>query len=368
MPKTIDRYMLETIELFHYAQKFKDTLFVIMLDEGVELKSLLYDIRLLEAASIRSIIVGQHSPDLHRQVQSLKKRGYQTGYHRLKELRISRKVAKSITEQFLNNQVNAVIGLSADSSQQKLSCFRASVNLAKYCKATKVFVLSKVPGVVVDGRLISHLSSQDGQKYCNSKSLNISRDFFETLLLESKNDKFEIALLEGVSGSLFEEVFTHKGRGTLFTDEYPNKIRRAKLKDIREIMSLLSPHVRSGRLTHIDEDLVAEHVHSFYVYTVNHAVIACAQLIDYGYTVELGKFSTMPRFQGKGRARELVLHMSEVARKQGKEEVFAVSISKMMWNFFQSMGFRFIDRKKLPDDWKEDYDFSRLSRALHLKL
>jgi N-acetylglutamate synthase-like GNAT family acetyltransferase len=52
------------------------------------------------------------------------------------------------------------------------------------------------------------------------------------------------------------------------------------------------------------------------------------------------------------------------ARSQGVQVVFALSIDARVLEFFKELGFRDIERARLPAQWREHYDMSRPSKAL----
>jgi N-acetylglutamate synthase-like GNAT family acetyltransferase len=133
-------------------------------------------------------------------------------------------------------------------------------------------------------------------------------------------------------------------------------------------MLLMSPSIKAGNVLSVSEEAVAHDIDQFYVYCVNDAIIASAKLIDYGAAAELGKFCTLPRYRGRGRARKLARNLIQRAREEGKVYVFGLSTSKEMWDFFKDLGFTETPRETLPDDWKRNYDFNRPSRAFRLDL
>jgi amino-acid N-acetyltransferase len=186
------------------------------------------------------------------------------------------------------------------------------------------------------------------------------------LILKHSRKKLEFSILNAERGSLFQEIFTHEGCGTLVTETYENIIRPAERKDILSIRRLLAPSVAQGHVLDIDEDEVARQVDSFYVYTINSSVVAAAVLKSHGKHSELGKFCTLPRFQGKGRARELAKYMIDAAKAAGQESVFALSTNPAMWKLFRSLEMKEVDRRTLPESWAANYDFSRPSKAFLL--
>jgi amino-acid N-acetyltransferase len=167
---------------------------------------------------------------------------------------------------------------------------------------------------------------------------------------------------------VFEEVFTHAGSGTLFTEDYPNILRPAIEGDVREIMAIMQPYVAEGALKPVTEEELLKVVRSFMVYSVNGQIVCAAALIPYGNSCELGKLCTLPRFQARGRARALVLALIDEARKQGRDAIFALTVQPYVGEFFEKLGFVQVPREELPDEWKKGYDFSRPSKGYSYKL
>ena len=73
--------------------------------------------------------------------------------------------------------------------------------------------------------------------------------------------------------------------------------------------------------------------------------------------------ATLPRYRGKGRARELARHLEQEAREAGVERLFALSTDERMWGFFLSLGFSETPREQLPEAWRTQYDLNRPSHA-----
>ena len=130
-----------------------------------------------------------------------------------------------------------------------------------------------------------------------------------------------------------------------------------------DISLLMKPYVDSGSILPVSEEELSEVINDYYVYTVNNSIVAAAVLKDYGETSELAKFCTLPRYQGKGRARELAEKMIEQANGAHKQFIFALTIEPKMFEFFLNLGFEKCDRNILPEGWKSQYDMNRPSTA-----
>jgi amino-acid N-acetyltransferase len=122
--------------------------------------------------------------------------------------------------------------------------------------------------------------------------------------------------------------------------------------------------VEAGAILAVPESRIEDNIDNYWVYEIDGMPVGLACLKHFGAYAELAQFSTLPRYRGKGRARELALFLVEQARQQGFGHVFALSIDPRMWEFFQSLGFQPVEREALPEAWRTGYDMSRPSRAL----
>ncbi len=367
--KYIQAKLLDALEMFQYSYRFRDSLFVLFLHPDVPLESILTDLKLLQSSHITAMLVCRDHNGLDVKLKKLTERGLRFWHIPLSTAQSARgEKARKITSACTNNII-PVLALPVIESQSPGELCQEALALAEMYDADKFFYISPERGLSVKGVLQSHLSPSELDNILSeAQALNIDRTLLGLLRQTSTESDLEIVLLEGASGSLFQEIFTHRGRGTLLTNEYPNIIRRGRLRDVFDISRLLRPYIEDGTILPASEDEVAEQINSYFVYTVNNAIVAAAQLVDYGTAAALSKFCTLPRYQGKGRARKLAKKMIAAAKAQDKERVFALSISPRMWSFFARLGMREVPRETLPDEWKKDYDFSRPSRAFALEL
>ncbi len=369
MDPVLEVQMLNALEFFHYSSRFREHLFILSLDAELKLENIVTDLRVLNAAQVRCIVITRDKGDLEQNVKLWNSRGYpfrfkSFGFDHIFE----QKEVEDLTGQFESGNI-PVIGLAglkqATRVQEKTDQF--TINLASYFKVDKVFFLSMSDGLCIDERFVSHLTPHEAGNYLReSDSVNLGQERFEFLIQSNLEYGFEIVLLKGEGGCLFQEIFTHRGKGTLLTNDYPNVIRRGKVSDVMDITLLLKPYISSGAILPVSEDSIAAEVEAYYVYTVNNSVVAIAKLTDHGSAVELAKFCTLPRYQGKGRARELAERMIATAKQANKDYMFALSIEPKMADFFESLGFKECDRAILPDSWQANYDMSRPSKAFQL--
>lgn len=368
----IEMQMLNALEYFHYSSRFQDHLFVLILEKSIDFYDLITDLRILHAARIRLVMISWDDPALVDGVSQWQQRGCPFRYLPWKnEGQESGKTVEEIRNSLEAREI-PVIGYSENELQGSAGgevLDRFGLNLSMNFRVDKVFFLSQQEGLYVDDAFMSHLTPQEADKLLQSRrSINIGIERLSFFLEFNRQTGFEMVLLRGVRGALFQEIFTHKGRGTLLTNDYPNIIRNGRISDVMDISLLIRPYVESGLILPVDEDRIAADVDHYYVYTVNNSIVAIAKLTDHGEAMELAKFCTLPRYQGKGRARELAEKMIETVKQARKSYMFALSVEPRMFDFFKSLGFKECDRRTLPKSWRENYNWLRSSRAFKLEV
>lgn len=373
MDESIETQMLNALEIFHYESKFRNKIFSLVLEENSNIKDIITDLRVIYASDISIIIFCHNNPNLKSELELWTERG--TKFKLLKDDATSSLSVRKLSEikKLISNNTIPVVAfeqkLKNQSFSDRLTIDNKVLDISEAINAAKVFFLSDFRGLVVNGRFHSNPNSEQISEFLKKPSLiNIGEERLRFIQTQNIERGIEIILLEGSSGSLFREIFTHRGAGTLFTQDYPNIVRKGELKDVTDISLLMKPYVASGEILPISEDEIALNIDSFFVFEINGAIVACSKIVDYDDEAELGKFCTLPRFQGKGRARKLAQRLIEEAKSQNKKSVFALSIEPKMWTFFENLGFIEIPREQLPEKWKNNYNFSRPSKAFRFCL
>jgi N-acetylglutamate synthase-like GNAT family acetyltransferase len=181
-----------------------------------------------------------------------------------------------------------------------------------------------------------------------------------------KNGIPAVAFLAGKAGVVCQEVFTHEGTGILFSQISHSTIRQAELRDISDIVFQIRPHVESGRILPVEENAIAQDLQNFWVYEVDGQIVSIMRLKEYGDWAEIATGSTIFRDRKFGRASELFYHIFEEAAKRRFKGVFSVSNNSEVQQKLASSGFIEVQFDGLPQNWQEQYDSSRSSRAFRL--
>ncbi|MCC6932875.1 MAG: GNAT family N-acetyltransferase [Deltaproteobacteria bacterium] len=368
--ESLEAQMLNALELFHYAHRFRDNLFVFYYDPDVDFAQTITDLRVLESTNIKVAILVRDSQLLREEINSWNLRG---SNYLLLPLSFSGQdwPADKIALGALSSTQTPIFAYdyAEESPTPRSAMDKYAFDIADKLNAHKLFFVTEVSGLQVHHIFYSHPSPEQIRRFLKEgKGINIGAERLNLIYDQRQNKQFEVVLLRTEAGAIFEEIFTHRGRGTLFSDKYPNIVRRATPSDTKDISLLIKAHVADKLILPISEEDIFKQIHLFHVYTVNEAIVATARLTEYGNVAELAKFCTLPRYQRQGRAHELAMALINKAREMGKDYVFALSIVPQMWKFFHDLGFIEVDRQTLPEEWTRNYDFARPSKGFICRL
>lgn len=366
MTEDVNVQMLQTLELLHYCRRFSEKLFAFVFARASHCEDLLTDLRVLHAADIRQVLFCAADPALQGKLELWNRSG-----HRflvidatLADLRTAAFIG-SLQRRLSEGSIPLVtLNDFPPIESERLEIYDAVVHCAVCLGSTKVFFPGSEPGLKLDGRLRSYPTAGELESALEGRvSCNLSRDALEFLTRQQAVHAVDMVIAPAKRGAIFSEVFTHSGAGTLLTRDYANILRPAQESDVRDIMAIMLPYIESGAIRAVSEDTLLESIPSFTVYSVNDQIVAAASLIEHDDCYELAKLCTLPRYQARGRARDLVRALQERTRSDGKRALFALTVQDFVGDFFVRLGFVPVAREQLPAGWREGYDFSRPSKA-----
>jgi N-acetylglutamate synthase-like GNAT family acetyltransferase len=364
--QSIDTQILSTLELLHYCRRFQNKLFGFLFQEHSNCEQVVMDLRVLQAAGIRQVIVCPDDDQLVSVLETWNRSG-----DRFVVIEVS--ASELSTPEFLERlkrelSTGAAPFVALQDMPKDLAARQALESVVieslVVLGCEKVFFPSEESGLSIDGVFKSYpLVEKVREALNNGANFNIPEERVRFLVEQQERHGIDLVLVKARRGTIFEEVFTHAGSGTLFTQEYPNILRAATESDVRQIMAIMQPYVVEGALRPVTEEQLLVSIRSFMVYSVNDQIVCAAALKSYGDSCELAKLCTLPRFQARGRARALIMALVDEAQRQGKRSIFALTVQPYVGEFFERLGFVPVEREVLPDDWKRGYDFSRPSKA-----
>ena len=142
-----------------------------------------------------------------------------------------------------------------------------AVSVLEPLGVSKVFLPGRYPGLVVGERLRSYVMEGELDELLGNSStlFNVDREYLHFIGESRDRLQADLILLEGKSGEIFREVFTHRGAGTLFSSDYKNLIRRAARRDVGDIYFLMKPYLAARSILPIEPSELTERIGEFFV-------------------------------------------------------------------------------------------------------
>lgn len=390
--------LLDTMELIHYIEKYKDKILVFVVTGKVYIRDIIPDIIILQSFNIKVMLVigynekiKEYSVDeLNRkmseiilEISSMLKKNNLDPMPSMgtevfaKDIKTSeyKKVSGFDIETFefalKNNKIPIIapIGMNARGKYLKLDEKDVAMELAIAFKATTVFFISEVDGITLNGNRIQFLTYKDAKKIIGNK--NISDNIEDIILYGIKlmeKDIKEFSILEGKTGNIYKEVLTYDISGTLIGKGDDEIIRSADIEDVPSIYLLIKNEMTKKNILPVREDDIEKTVEDYVVYEIDNSIVAAGKLNYYGNVGEIAKMATLPRYQGGKKAKSVCLNLIEKAKEEKLEYVFGLTINESMAKLFISLGFVAVKRESFPIEWQNKYDFTRPSRGFKLEL
>lgn len=367
----VDSQILASLELLHYCKRFQNSLFAFVFRKPEDCAQVVMDLRVLQAAQIRQVIFAPYDQKLVEALETWNRSGDRFAIYECSLGDVGSVAFIESLSAKLNSGCSPVIAIKEMPLDRPAvtalhgDIIASIIDLG--CK--KVFFPGSESGLRINGHFRSYPTIAQLKEDLNGGAeFNIPPQEVAFICEQQELHGIDFVLVKARRGAIFEEVFTHAGSGTLFTAEYPNILRMAHEGDVRDIMAIMHPYIVEGALTPVAEEELLQMIRCFMVYSVNGVIVCAAALKHFGDLCELAKLCTLPRFQARGRARELVLALVNKARELGKSGIFALTVQSYVGEFFERLGFKEVSRESLPEEWLKAYDLSRPSRAFMMQL
>ena len=130
------------------------------------------------------------------------------------------------------------------------------------------------------------------------------------------------------------------------------KLRRTKLSDVEEIMSLINGFADQGLMLPRSRNTLYEHLREFLVIESDQKIIAVGALhIIWDDLAEIRALAVSQDYQGQGLGKMLVQALLQEAREIESPKVFTLTYQP---GFFERCGFTLTDKEEMPHKvWKE---------------
>lgn len=123
-------------------------------------------------------------------------------------------------------------------------------------------------------------------------------------------------------------------------------IRRAKIKDVKQMQSLINYFAAKDMMLARSLNELYENIRDFWVAEEKGRVIGCCALhISWDDLAEIKSLAVQKNRQAKGIGKELVLTCIREARELGSKKIFVLTFKP---DFFKQFAFKKISHAKLP--------------------
>ncbi|OGA05662.1 MAG: amino-acid N-acetyltransferase [Betaproteobacteria bacterium RIFCSPHIGHO2_12_FULL_69_13] len=170
------------------------------------------------------------------------------------------------------------------------------------------------------------------------------------------------------AGAMLLELFTHSGVGTMITADPVEKLRAARIEEVRGILALIEPLEAEGSLVKRSRELLEAEIGNFLVVEHDGAIVGCAALYPFPEqkSAEFACLAVAQEVRDAGYGERLLRACEERARSLGIRRVFALTTSAAHW--FLEQGFRAADVSALPPRRQALYNWRRGSKVFLKRL
>jgi len=168
--------------------------------------------------------------------------------------------------------------------------------------------------------------------------------------------------------SILLELFTHTGVGTMLTADAVEKLRTARIEDVRGILALIEPLEAEGTLVKRSRELLEAEIGNFLVVEHDGVIVGCAALYPFPdeKSAEFACLAVGEGYRDSGYGERLLLACQERAKALKLRKLFALTTHAAHW--FLEQGFQPGDVAALPSRRRTLYNWKRGSKVFLKRL
>jgi amino-acid N-acetyltransferase len=258
------------------------------------------------------------------------------------------------------------LGYSTTGEVFNLAWEDVAESVAVALKADKLLLYTDKLPADRKGELVSELTADEAAALCNGKT-DLTPATSRALEHVSRAVKSGVTrghlVTRRAEGALLQELFTHAGVGTMVTADTTEKLRPAKIDDVRGLLSLIEPLEAEGMLVKRSRELIEAEIGNFMVVEHDGVIVGCAALYPYpgDKSAEFACLAVADSYRDAGYGERLLKACEERARSLRLRRVFALTTHAAHW--FLEQGFRAADVQALPDQRQALYNWKRGSKV-----
>jgi amino-acid N-acetyltransferase len=259
------------------------------------------------------------------------------------------------------------LGYSLTGEVFNLSWEDVAESVAVGLRADKLLMYTDKLPVNRKGEVVSELTADEAAALAIAKKSDLTpatRRALEHLARAVDNGVARGHLVTRRSpGSLLLELFTHAGVGTMVTDDTVEKLRAARIEDVRGMLELIQPLEAEGTLVKRSRELLEAEIGNFLVVEHDGRIVGCAALYPFpdDKSAEFACLAVGNEYRDAGYGERLLKACEERAKSLRLRKVFALTTQAAHW--FLEQGFRAADVDALPAQRKELYNWKRGSKV-----
>jgi amino-acid N-acetyltransferase len=266
------------------------------------------------------------------------------------------------------------LGFDGDGKTYRVNSDGVALAVAEALKASKLMFITTHDGITVGDRIIRQMLLADLESVLALQRNQIHPELLSKAIHAAAACKAGVPRVHVINGALEEgllaEVFTNEGVGTLIYANEFQQIRRAKKKDIRNILNLTKNSVESEELVKRTRATIEKQLPDYYIFEIDKNPVACVALHLYPEQRkgELACLYVSPSHENQGIGRKLIQFVENKSREMGLNEL--LTLSTQAFTYFQSKGgFSEGSPEDLPPARRDKYDQSgRNSKVLVKRL
>lgn len=258
------------------------------------------------------------------------------------------------------------IGFSPTGESFNLTLEDVATEAAIALKADKLIFLADPIGIEDQDEVARELTAQQAEDWlANHRNSAEDLHYYLPGMINAVRKGVARAHLisRHLDGALLQELFTHKGVGSMITQDSLGRLRNATIDDVGSILALIEPLESAGILVKRSRERLEMEIDRFVVLEHDGLNVGCAALyIDHNtHMAELACLAVLQKTQGAGHGEDLLEYIEQKAKNQGVTTLFALTTQTAHW--FVEHGFKPGNVSDLPPAKQAFYNWQRRSQV-----
>jgi amino-acid N-acetyltransferase len=263
------------------------------------------------------------------------------------------------------------LGYSPTGEVFNLSWEDVAENVAVALKADKLLMYTDKLPAGRKGALLSELTAREAEALLRKEDLTTSqtaRAIAHAVRALAGGVGRAHLITRRVESSLLLELFTHEGVGTMINAEPVEKLRPARIEDVRGMLALIEPLEADGTLVKRSRELLESEIGNFQVVEHDGVIVGCAALYPFpeDKSAEFACLAVAPDYRDAAYGERLLKACEERAKALKLRRLFALTTHAAHW--FLEQGFRAGELSALPSQRQAMYNWRRNSKVFLKKL